>query len=93
MDTLSNYINFTVNNANNDSAPITIVHPASSSSSSHSSSIVLIFILSILCFFGVIFMIFGPMMRSEAIKHVDNYIFGRNSEHGNRVGDGIEQCD
>ena len=37
---------------------------------------VLIIILSILCFLGVIFMIFGPMMRSEAWRRVDNYIFG-----------------
>jgi hypothetical protein len=64
-----------------------------SSSSSHSSSVALIFILSILCFFGVIFMIFGPIMRSETMKRVDNYIFGRNLEYGNRVFDDIEQFD
>jgi hypothetical protein len=86
MYTLSNYNNFSMN----DSMPIVFVQP---SSSTHSSSVALIFILSILCFFGVIFMIFGPMMRSEALKHVDNYIFGRNSTHGNRVVDGIEHSD
>ncbi len=90
MSPLSNYINFTVNNSRNDTIPIIFIH---SSSSSHSSSIVLILILSILCFFGVLFMICGPMMRSEAMKCVDNYIFGRNSEHGNLMVDGIEYCD
>jgi len=79
-----------MNDARNDSMPIVFIEP---SSSSHSSSVALIFILSILCFFGVIFMVFGPMMRSEAMKQVDNYIFGRNSEHGNRVVDNVEHCD
>lgn len=63
------------------------------SSSNHSSIIGLILILSIFSCLGVIFMIFGPMMRSEAIKRVDNYIFGRTSEHGNRMIDGIELND
>lgn len=44
-----------------------------------SSSILLIVILSILCFLGVIFMVFGPLMRSEALKRVDNFIFGGTS--------------
>ncbi|UJR31526.1 hypothetical protein I4U23_019015 [Adineta vaga] len=34
----------------------------------------------------VIFMIFGPMMRSEAWKRVDNYIFGQ--EMGDEDYDG-----
>jgi hypothetical protein len=66
----------------NDSLPILGVQ---SSSYSHSSIIILIVILSILSFFGVIFMIFGPMMRSEAMKRIDNYIFGRNSQPQNGV--------
>lgn len=85
MYTLSNYNNSSMN----DSMPIFLVQ----SSSYHSSNIALIFILSILCFFGVIFMIFGPMMRSEALKHVDNYIFGRNSVSANRTVDGVEIYD
>jgi len=75
----------------NDSMSIVVVQ--SSLSSNHSSNVALIFILSILCFFGVIFMIFGPMMRSEAMKNVDNFIFGRNSQHNNRVLDDVEPCD
>jgi len=38
-------------------------------------------------------MIFGPIMRSEAIKRVDNYVFGRTSEQESRVVDGIELYD
>ena len=34
-------------------------------------------------------MIFGPMMRSEAWKHADNYIFGEDREDENRDGDGM----
>lgn len=64
-----------------------------SSSTEKLSSIILIFILSILCFFGVIFMIFGPMMRSEAWKRVDNYIFGQENEPGNRDDAGGENAD
>ncbi len=70
----------------NDSLPLLVIQ----SSSNHSSSIILIVILSILSFFGVIFMIFGPMMRSEAMKHIDNYIFGRNSQSENQTIDGVE---
>jgi hypothetical protein len=29
-------------------------------------------------------MLFGPMMRSEAWKRVDNYIFGQDMEYENR---------
>ena len=50
--------------------------PVAPSSFDTFSSILLILILSILCLMGVIFMVFGPMMRSEAWKRVDNYIFG-----------------
>jgi hypothetical protein len=86
----SHYTNFTIIDAKNDSKPIVFLH---SSSSGHSGSILLIFILSILCFLGVIFMVFGPMMRSEAWKRVDNYIFGRNSVNEHRVVDGEEHGD
>ena len=74
----------------NDSLPLLAAQP---SSSVRSSSIILIVILSILSFFGVIFMIFGPMMRSEAMKRIDNYIFGRSSEAENQMIDGIEYYD
>ncbi|CAF3287730.1 unnamed protein product [Rotaria socialis] len=40
------------------------------------NSLVIIFILSILCLFGVCFMIFGPLQRSEAHKRIENYTFG-----------------
>jgi hypothetical protein len=93
MYILPNNINFTVGDARNDSIPIVFVHSSLSRSSSHSSSIVLILILTILCFFGVIFMIFGPIMRSEAMNRVDNLIFGRNSENENRPIDDVEHCD
>ena len=59
-------------------------------SSNHSTGIALIFILTILSIFGVIFMIFGPMMRSESMKRIDNFIFGRNSQTENRLVDGLE---
>jgi len=78
-----------MNDATNDNMSIVLIQ-SSLSSSSYSSSIALILILSILCFFGIIFMIFGPMMRSEAMKRVDNYIFGRNSKYGNPVIDGVQ---
>lgn len=60
------------------------------SSSNHSTGIALIFILTILSICGVIFMIFGPMMRSESMKRIDNFIFGRNSQAENRLVDGCE---
>ncbi len=90
MYTLLNYTDSTVNRTKNDSDHIIFAHSSSSSSSSLSStfdnvsSILLILILSILCFLGVIFMLFGPMMRSEAWKRVDNYIFGQDMEYENR---------
>jgi hypothetical protein len=37
-----------------------------------------LFILSILCIFGVCFMLFGPLQRSEAHKRVENFTFGRH---------------
>jgi hypothetical protein len=35
-------------------------------------------------------MIFGPMMRSEAWKRVDNYIFGQDTENESRDDGGGE---
>lgn len=78
MHTLLNDINFTVGN---DSL-VSIHSPLSD----HSSNIALILILSILCFFGVVFLIFGPVIQSEAMNHLDNYIF---DQHENRD---IEHC-
>lgn len=43
-----------------------------------SNSHLIILILSILCFFGVCFMLFGPLQRSEAYKRVENFTFGRH---------------
>ena len=31
-----------------------------------------------MCFFGVCFMLFGPLQRSEAHKRVENFTFGRH---------------
>jgi hypothetical protein len=96
MYTLLNYTNSTVNRAEDDSDRVIFAHSSSSSSSSSFddiSSILLILILSILCFLGVIFMIFGPMMRSEAWKRVDNYIFGQNMENESRDDGGAENGD
>jgi hypothetical protein len=42
------------------------------------TSLIIILILSILCFFGVCFMLFGPLQRSEAYKRVENFTFGRH---------------
>lgn len=42
------------------------------------NSFLIIIVLSILCFFGVCFMIFGPLQRSEAYKRVENFTFGRH---------------
>jgi len=42
------------------------------------TSFLIILILSILCFFGVCFMLFGPLQRSEAYKRVENFTFGHN---------------
>jgi hypothetical protein len=73
----------------NNSLPSLVAQP----STNHSSGIIIIVILSILSFFGVIFMIFGPMMRSEAMKRIDNYIFGRSSDAENQMIDGMEYYD
>ena len=43
-----------------------------------SNSHLIILILSILCIFGVCFMLFGPLQRSEAYKRVENFTFGRH---------------
>lgn len=43
-----------------------------------SNSVLIIFVLSILSIFGVCFMIFGPLQRSEAYKRVENFTFGRH---------------
>ncbi|UJR16099.1 hypothetical protein I4U23_003011 [Adineta vaga] len=43
-----------------------------------SNSFLIILILSILCLFGVCFMLFGPLQRSEAHKRVENFTFGRH---------------
>jgi heme/copper-type cytochrome/quinol oxidase subunit 3 len=90
MYTLLNYTNSTIKRTENVSESINFLYSSSSSSADKISSILLIFILSILCLFGVIFMIFGPMMRSEAWKRVDNYIFGQDMEHENQHDDGAE---
>jgi hypothetical protein len=45
---------------------------------SFSNSFLIILILSILCLFGVCFMLFGPLQRSEAHKRVENFTFGRH---------------
>lgn len=51
----------------------------SSQTSNHfPNSLLIILILSILCLFGVCFMIFGPLQRSEAYKRVENFTFGRH---------------
>lgn len=42
------------------------------------NSLLIIFVLSLLSLFGVCFMIFGPLQRSEAYKRVENFTFGRN---------------
>lgn len=42
------------------------------------NSLLIIFVLSILSIFGVCFMIFGPLQRSEAYKRVENFTFGRH---------------
>jgi len=42
------------------------------------NAFIVILILSVLCFFGVCFMIFGPLQRSEAYKRVENFTFGRH---------------
>lgn len=43
-----------------------------------SNSHLIILILSVLCIFGVGFMLFGPLQRSEAYKRVENFTFGRH---------------
>ena len=91
MYTVLNSTDSTVNLWENESDRIVYTHSSSSPSSSVDtvSSILLILILSILCLLGVIFMIFGPMMRSEAWKRVDNYIFGQDIENDDQDdGDG-----
>lgn len=96
MYTLLNHTNPISNLTENKSERITVTNSSSLSTSfDNLSSILLILILSILCFLGVLFMMFGPMMRSEAWKRVDNYIFGRDmgSEHRHDGGGEIENVD
>lgn len=91
MHTLPNFINHTVNNSTDEVLSYVLIYSSSSSSpSGYSSTVMLICILSILCFFGVIFMIFGPMMRSESMKRVENLIFGRTLENQSQ---GLEDFD
>lgn len=76
------------NSSTNETQRFSIIHSTSTSSSFDAiSNMILIFILSIFCFLGVIFMIFGPIMRSEAWKRVDNYIFGQDQEDESRDDD------
>lgn len=95
MYTRWNSLNSTVYLSINDSHRLILAYSSSSPPPSFDtvSSVVLIVILSILCFLGVIFMIFGPMMRSEAWKRADNYIFGEDREDENRDGDGMGHGD
>ncbi|CAF0959429.1 unnamed protein product [Rotaria magnacalcarata] len=84
MNTLLNSINSTENRTKNDVDHNVLTHSSTSPSFDNLSTIILISILSVLCFLGVVFMIFGPIMRSEAWQHVDNYIFGQHMEDENR---------
>ena len=96
MYTLLNHTNPIFNLTENRSERLTVTYSSSLSTSfDNVSSILLILILSILCLFGVIFMMFGPMMRSEAWKRVDNYIFGREmgSEYREDGVGGAENVD
>jgi hypothetical protein len=62
-NTLDNCTNEMSSNLNNNLLP---------------NSLLIIFVLSILSIFGVCFMIFGPLQRSEAYKRVENFTFGRH---------------
>lgn len=94
MHTLLNSSHPISNLTENKSERIPVTYSSSLSPTfDNLSSILLILILSILCFLGVIFMMFGPMMRSEAWKRVDNYIFGRDMEHEHREDAGAESAD
>jgi heme/copper-type cytochrome/quinol oxidase subunit 3 len=93
MHTFLNSTDSIANRTRNDNDDMVFVQSSLSSTLDNFSSIFVIFILSVLCFFGVIFMIFGPMMRSEAWKRVDNYIFGQDTEHENRDDGGTEDAD
>lgn len=59
------------------------------------NSHLIILILSVLCFCGVCFMLFGPLQRSEAYKRVENFTFGRhpifNIDH--REASSTARCD
>jgi cbb3-type cytochrome oxidase subunit 3 len=95
MYTRWNLLNSTAYLSTNDSHSLILSYPSSSPAppSDTVSSVVLIVILSILCFLGVIFMIFGPMMRSEAWKRADNYIFGEDREDEYQGGGGMGHGD
>ncbi len=93
MHTLLNSTNSIANRTRNDNDDMIFAQSSLSPTFDNLSSIFVIFILSVLCFFGVIFMIFGPMMRSEAWKRVDNYIFGQDTEHENQDDGDTENAD
>ena len=84
MYTLLNSTNSIFNLTTNESENDVFTYSSISPTLDKLSSIFLILILSVLCFLGVIFMIFGPMMRSEAWKRVDNYIFGQEMGDNDR---------
>lgn len=93
MNTSFNYTDSIVNGTKNDSDYIVFIYSSTSSSTDSISTIILISILSVLCLLGVIFMIFGPILRSEAWKHVDNYIFGQSLDDEAACDDQAESAD
>ena len=93
MYTLLNSTNSILNLTTNESENNGFTYSSISPTLDKLSSIFLILILSVLCFLGVIFMIFGPMMRSEAWKRVDNYIFGQEMGEDDRDDGGADGGD
>ena len=79
METLLQYNYSTVAAANSTHSSRSFNHSSVPSVLGDSSSFLLIFILSLLCVLGVIFLVLGPLIRSEAWQRVDNFVFGRTS--------------
>jgi len=74
INTIVNTNNHALINGTNETLS-SLTHPHNTT---FPNSIVIIFVLSILSLFGVCFMIFGPLQRSEAYKRVENFTFGRH---------------
>lgn len=80
LNSSSSFILCAINGTTDNNCTFEIHSSGSSIDYNHlfPNSVVIICVLSVLSIFGVCFMIFGPLQRSEAYKRVENFTFGRH---------------